>query len=122
MIDPYNEQFFMHRNFKSYASVTDLITNNDNYVQLKVTSALTGNNKKNIEANSSRYVYENQAVIVELEVDDVYKIHLVARSLPFILKTFFIEMELGGRQWIRPDSERLGNFNLLKIVGSIFRD
>jgi hypothetical protein len=39
-----------------------------------------------------------------------------------ISKTFFIEMELGVRQWLRPDSERLGNFNLLKIVGSIFRD
>ena len=38
-----------------------------------------------------------------------------------ISKTFFIEMELGVRQWLRPDSERLGNFNLLKIVGSIFR-
>jgi len=122
MIDPYKERFFMHKDNKSYASVTDLITSYDNYVQLKVISDSTENNEKIIEINSLRHIYENQAVIVELEADDVYKIHLVTRSLPFILKTFFIEMELGGRQWLRPDSERLGNFNLLKIVGSIFRD
>ena len=122
MIDPYTERFFMHKDNKSYASVTDLITNYDNYVQFKVISDSTGNSIKNIEDKSLRRIYENQAVIVELEADDVYKIHLVTRSLPFMLKTFFIEMELGGRQWLRPDSERLGNFNLLKIVGSIFRD
>ena len=123
MIDPSNEEFFMHRNNKSYASVTDLITNFDNYVPLNVISASTGNNRENIEDNSFHvHVYKKQTVIVELEVNDVFKIHLVDRSLLFILKTFFIQMELGGRQWIRPDSERLGNFNLLKIVGSIFRD
>ena len=112
----------MHKDNKSYASVTDLITNYDNYVQLKMISDSTENNKKDIEDKSLRRIYENQAVIVELEADDVYKIHLVNRSLPFMLKTFFIEMELDGRQWLRPDSERLGNFNLLKIAGSIFRD
>jgi hypothetical protein len=122
MIDPYTERFFMHKDNKSYASVTDLITNYDNYVQLKVISDSTENNKKDIEDNSLRRIYENQAVIVELEIDDVYKIHVVDRSLPFTLKSFFIEMDLGGRQWLRPDSKRLGNFNLLKIVGSIFRD
>ncbi len=122
MIDPYTERFFMHKDNKSYASVTDLITNYDNYVQLEVISTSTVNNKKNIKANSLRHVYEKQTVIVELEANDVFKIHLVDRSLLFILKTFFVEMELGGRQWLRPDSERLGNFNLLKIVGSIFRD
>ncbi len=122
MIDPYTERFFMHKDNKSYASVTDLITNYDNYVQLKVISDSTEYNNKNIEDKSLRRIYEDQVVIVELEADDVYKIHLVTRSLPFMLKTFLIEMELGGRQWLRPDSERLGNFNLLKIVGSIFRD
>ena len=64
----------MHRNNKSYASVTDLITNFDNYVPLNVISASTGNNRENIEDNSFHvHVYKKQTVFVELEANDILR-------------------------------------------------
>ena len=74
----------------------------------------------NISIAVSRAVFENQNIIAVMSEEDMYRMSALNRSIPFILRTFFVRAEMRGRQWLRPTSDRLGCFNLWKTMVSLF--
>lgn len=123
MVDTYQNQIFKHKQNGAYASVTDLVNNYEDYRLIIPVPGLPIYRAGNIPPpDHSPVVYKNQELIVEIDYDDVYRMPLANRSATFLLKTFFVRMDMHGKQWVRQNSEKVGNLNLQKIINSTYEE
>jgi hypothetical protein len=122
MVDTYGNQMFRHKQNGAYASVTVLVNNYKDYTLIRPVPRLPNYRAGNIPPGKSLVIYKNQELIVEIDYNDVYRMPLENRSVTFLLKTFFIGMDMHGKQWVHQNSGKVGNLNLKKIINSTYEE